>query len=52
MVTPQYSFSEELAHASTHGIGVVLGIVGFVVLLIFSSFTGDACCIYLLVVGS
>jgi len=42
MVTPQYSFSEELAHAITHGIGVVLGIVGFVVLLIFSSFTGDA----------
>lgn len=46
-----YSPAEEIAHAVTHGIGVLLSIAGLVVLVAFASLNGDAwhitsCAIY------
>ncbi|MEC9364309.1 MAG: PAQR family membrane homeostasis protein TrhA [Sinimarinibacterium flocculans] len=37
-----YSLGEEIAHASTHGLGVVLSIVGLTVLVARASLYGDA----------
>jgi hemolysin III len=37
-----YSFGEEIAHASTHGLGVVLSIVGLVVLVARAALYGNA----------
>lgn len=36
-----YSVKEEIAHAVTHGVGVILSIVGLTVLVAFSSLYGD-----------
>jgi hemolysin III len=36
-----YSWSEELSHALTHGLGIVLGIVGLVVLVAQATLYGD-----------
>ena len=36
-----YTREEEFANAITHGIGVVLAIVGAVLLIVFSSLSGD-----------
>lgn len=36
-----FSKKEEIIHAITHGIGALLSIVGLVLLIVFSSFTGD-----------
>ncbi len=46
-----WSFGEEVAHSLTHGIGLVLGLVGLVFLLILAARTGDpwrivACAVY------
>ena len=38
----QYSLAEEIAHAITHGVGLLLGIAGLVVLIVFASLRGDA----------
>ncbi len=40
--TFHYSPREELAHALTHGLGVILGIIGLVILLVQASSHGDA----------
>jgi hemolysin III len=37
-----YSLGEEIAHAVTHGIGIVLSIAGLVVLVAFAALYGDA----------
>jgi hemolysin III len=37
-----YSLGEEIAHAVSHGIGIVLSIAGLVVLVAFASLYGDA----------
>ena len=37
-----YSLGEEIAHASTHGLGVVLSIVGLTILVARASLYGDA----------
>ncbi|EGW54006.1 hemolysin III-like protein [endosymbiont of Tevnia jerichonana (vent Tica)] len=51
MTTAQYSLGEEIAHAITHGIGILLSIGGLVVLMAFASLYGNAwhitsCAIY------
>ena len=40
--TNQYSLAEEIAHAMTHGLGLLLSIAGLVVLVVFASLRGDA----------
>ncbi|MCW8931026.1 MAG: hemolysin III family protein [Gammaproteobacteria bacterium] len=37
-----YSVNEEIAHTVTHGIGIILSIVGLVILVTFSSLYGNA----------
>jgi len=37
-----YTFGEEIAHAVSHGIGILLSIAGLVVMLIFAYLYGDA----------
>ncbi|MES9971846.1 MAG: hemolysin III family protein [Candidatus Thiodiazotropha sp.] len=37
-----YSLGEEIAHAVTHGIGIVLSIAGLVILVTFAALNGDA----------
>jgi predicted membrane channel-forming protein YqfA (hemolysin III family) len=37
-----FSFAEEIAHAITHGIGLLLSIAALVVLVVFASLRGDA----------
>lgn len=39
---PEYSHGEEVLHAVTHGVGVVLSIVGLAVLVAFASLRGGA----------
>jgi hemolysin III len=39
---PAYSLSEELAHAITHGAGIVLAIAGLCVLVVYSVLNGSA----------
>ncbi|EGV51505.1 PAQR family membrane homeostasis protein TrhA [Candidatus Endoriftia persephone] len=51
LTTAQYSLGEEIAHAITHGIGILLSIGGLVVLMAFASLYGNAwhitsCAIY------
>src|SRR5699024_3507078 len=41
MGTHTFSKQEEIAHAITHGIGVLLSIAGLVLLIIFASLEGD-----------
>lgn len=41
METYTFSRKEEILHAITHGIGAVLSIAGLVLLIIFSSFSGN-----------
>src|SRR5690625_7803620 len=41
MPTHIFSKREEILHAITHGIGALLSIAGLVLLIVFSSFTGD-----------
>lgn len=38
----QYSIGEEIVHATTHGVGILLSIAGLVVLVVFSALYGDA----------
>jgi hemolysin III len=38
----QYSLAEEIAHAITHGVGLLLGIAGLVVLVVLASVRGNA----------
>ncbi|WP_153735486.1 PAQR family membrane homeostasis protein TrhA [Aquibacillus halophilus] len=42
MTTHTFTQKEELAHAITHGFGVLISIVGLILLIIFSSLQGDA----------
>jgi hemolysin III len=42
MLAERYSIGEEIAHAVTHGVGVLLSIGGLVVLVAFSALYGDA----------
>ena len=39
--TPQYSLREEIAHSATHGLGIVLSVVGLVALVVASQRSGD-----------
>jgi hypothetical protein len=39
--TGRYSLAEEIAHATTHGAGLLLSIVGLVVLVVFATSRGD-----------
>ncbi len=41
-VTKRYSVAEEIAHAITHGVGLLLSIAGLVILVVFASLRGDA----------
>ena len=41
-LTQRYSLSEEILNASTHGIGIILSIVGLVVLVAFASLNGSS----------
>ncbi len=38
----QYSQREELANALTHGLGILLGVVGLTLLVVFAALRGDA----------
>jgi len=38
----RYSVGEEIAHAVTHGVGILLSIAGLTVLVAFASLYGDA----------
>jgi hemolysin III len=38
----RFSFAEEIAHAITHGIGLLLSIAALVILVVFASLRGDA----------
>jgi hemolysin III len=38
----RYSIGEEIAHAATHGVGILLSIAGLAVLVAFSSLNGNA----------
>lgn len=38
----RFSFAEEIAHAVTHGIGLLLSIAALVILVVFASLHGDA----------
>ena len=38
----QYSLAEEIAHAITHGVGLLLSIAGLVILIVFASLRGNA----------
>jgi hemolysin III len=40
--TPSYSLSEEIAHAVSHGLGLVLSVAGLVALVVAASVRGDA----------
>ncbi len=40
--TKRYSVAEEIAHAITHGVGLLLSIAGLVILVVFASWRGDA----------
>ena len=40
--TNQYTLAEEIAHAITHGVGLLLSIAGLVVLIVLASLRGDA----------
>jgi hemolysin III len=35
--TAAYSIKEEIAHSVTHGIGIVMSIIGLVILVVYSS---------------
>lgn len=41
-ITARYSVGEEIAHAVTHGLGVILSIAGLAVLVAFATLYGDA----------
>ncbi|HEV7508400.1 MAG TPA: hemolysin III family protein [Thermoanaerobaculia bacterium] len=38
---PQYSLREEIAHSATHGLGIVLSIVGLIAMVVVSERSGD-----------
>ena len=38
----QYTLAEEIAHAITHGVGLLLSVAGLVVLIVLASLRGDA----------
>jgi len=38
----KYSLAEEIAHAITHGVGLLASIAGLVILIVFASLRGDA----------
>jgi len=40
--TNQYTLAEEIAHAITHGVGLLLSVAGLVVLIVLASLRGDA----------
>ena len=42
VANPDYSLAEEIAHSVTHGIGIVLSIVGLAVLVAFAALKGTA----------
>lgn len=42
---PEYSLGEEIFHAVTHGVGIVLSIAGLAVLVAFASLRGGASCV-------
>jgi hemolysin III len=42
MLTTGYSIQEEIAHSVTHGIGLLLSVLGLVTLIVYSSQHGDA----------
>jgi len=37
----RYSLAEEIAHATTHGVGLVLSVAGLSILVVFASLRGD-----------
>jgi hemolysin III len=39
--TTQYSFREEIAHSATHGLGILLSVVGLFALLVVAQRSGD-----------
>jgi len=41
-VPPRYSLAEEIAHATTHGVGLALAVAALVVLIVVASLRGDA----------
>ncbi|MHC4416130.1 MAG: PAQR family membrane homeostasis protein TrhA [Planctomycetota bacterium] len=41
-VTGRYSLAEEIAHAITHGVGLLLSVAALTILVIFASLRGDA----------
>ena len=42
VITSGYSLKEEIAHSVTHGIGVLLSVIGLAMLIVYSSQYGDA----------
>lgn len=40
--TAGYSIKEEIAHSVTHGIGLLLSVIGLATLVMYSSLYGDA----------
>jgi len=38
----RYSLNEEIAHSVTHGIGLLLSIIGLATMIVYSSMYGDA----------
>jgi hemolysin III len=41
-ITVGYSIKEEIAHSVTHGIGVLMSVIGLTTLIVYSSMYGDA----------
>jgi hemolysin III len=41
-ITAGYSIKEEIAHSVTHGIGVLMSVIGLAILIAYSSKYGDA----------
>jgi hemolysin III len=40
LLSSRYTVSEEIAHALTHGLGIVLSIIGLVVMVVYSALNG------------
>jgi hemolysin III len=41
-VTGRYSLAEEIAHAITHGVGLLLSVAGLTILVVFATLRGEA----------
>jgi hemolysin III len=45
-LSARYTVGEEIAHAVTHGFGILLSIAGLAVLVAYASLNGDAWCVF------